>query len=160
MINMSNSENIIHSRPSHYRSVQEISKPNTYWPIFGNTIINVGSIQDVLASDGNFLSRRFKYRKELGKHWRNRFWSEYFGLRIQRPNKRQWLCSVAVEYIVFVGADIKKRINWTLGHAIKLILGKDKMEDFFCYVTNALFAYASAHLWKLSSRCNKKWLYQ
>lgn len=114
--------------------------------------IDEHELPDADVVEENFLYWRLKYKQELQKDFRNRFRSVYLGFCIQWSNGRQCQRSIAAENIVFVGANNKIRINWSLGHVTERIRGKGgkvhlmELQAFHAQILRPIFK--TIILWK------------
>ncbi len=86
--------------------------------------LNGASFPELSEPQAMNLHERYRQQKNLLVELKQRFRSEYLSLLIQRAKERRRPC-IAVDDVVLIGSDAKKRIEWPLGRVMELLPGKD-----------------------------------
>ena len=68
------------------------------------------------------LNDRFHQHKTILSELKQRFRTEYLSLLIQRAKEKR-RTGIALDDIVLIGSDAKKRLEWTLGRVVELLPG-------------------------------------
>ncbi|GFU03830.1 DUF5641 domain-containing protein [Nephila pilipes] len=82
-------------------------------------------VEDMDAIDIQEMNKRIKNRQQVLSHLRERFGEEYLGQLHQRTLHRAQVKPLAVDDMVLLESDSKKRTYGPLARVLELIPGKD-----------------------------------
>ncbi|GBO26557.1 hypothetical protein AVEN_205168-1 [Araneus ventricosus] len=117
-------EKVVNSRPLTYLS-EDMQDLTPITPAMFLFDISTAEVKDLDVRDANHFRKRLRFRAKVFEELRKRFRSEYLGQLIQRQKQDPQSSNVREGYIVLIGDDVKKRLQWPLVRIIELIPGKD-----------------------------------